>query len=95
MMIGVEMYLELLKDAPYQDLIKERDKLIRFIRKFEKEGNQLVDEKEGYFPNEFSHPCPEVKYQMYLLYLSALCIYMRDTYSHNFVFGNESLFDEK
>ena len=36
MMISPEMYAEQFKDASYQEMIKERDSLIRYIRKYEK-----------------------------------------------------------
>ena len=35
MMIGPETYVELLKDAEYSELIKERDELIQSIKDFE------------------------------------------------------------
>lgn len=36
MMRSPESYIESLKDVEYLELIKERDRLIRFIRKYEK-----------------------------------------------------------
>lgn len=36
MMISPEMYAEQFKEASYQEMIKERDSLIRYIRKYEK-----------------------------------------------------------
>ena len=39
MMIGPVSYIENLKDAEYLELIKERDRLNRFIKKYEKKDN--------------------------------------------------------
>ena len=36
MMISPEAYLEQMKDATYEQLIKERDGLIRYVRRYEK-----------------------------------------------------------
>ena len=36
MMLNPEMYAERFKNASYQEMIKERDSLMRYIRKYEK-----------------------------------------------------------
>lgn len=36
MMISPEAYLEQMKNATYEQLIKERDGLIRYVRRYEK-----------------------------------------------------------
>lgn len=49
MMISPEMYAEQFKDASYQEMIKERDSLIRYIRKYEKnlKKQEIVQVKIG------------------------------------------------
>ena len=36
MMIGPEVYVEEFKNASYEEMMKERDRLIRYIQNFEK-----------------------------------------------------------
>ena len=87
MMISPNFYEEQLRDASYLDLIEERDYMIRYMRKFEK------DEKAG---NRSSqewkiHPSPEVRYQMYFDYLAVLCKVMHEKYNEEYVFGSKTL----
>ncbi len=65
MMISPQMYIENIQNKTYEDLIIEKDKLIKEIKKFE--NNKLSD-------NEICmNPSPEVVYQCNLQYLSELC----------------------
>ena len=88
MMVSPEWFVAQLKDAPYPRLIKERDALIRKIRKFERE------EKAGGSISEWQvDPDPEVQYQMQLEYLSALLAFMREKYNTEYVYGEKKLSD--
>ena len=66
MMLSPESFVENLKDLPFDKLKKERDKLYREIRSFEKQDN----EETGTLCID---PSPEVVYQMNLKYLGKLC----------------------
>ncbi|MBQ7525816.1 MAG: hypothetical protein IJT09_05215 [Abditibacteriota bacterium] len=85
MMIGPETYVELLKDAEYSELIKERDELIQSIKDFEEK--EAVGDRSG---DEWCivSPSPIVKYQMHLKYLSALCAFMSEKYNNEYVWGD-------
>lgn len=89
MMISSEMYAEQFKDATYKEMIKERDGLIRYNRKFEKL------EKAGDRSGEewMIHPQPDVRYQMYMEYLAALLLIMKDKYNEEYVWGDKKLSD--
>ena len=87
MMRNPESYIESLKDVEYLELIKERDRLIRFIRKYEKKD--VAGDRSG---NEWSiHPQPDVRYQVYLEYLAELCKYMSKKYNKEYVWGDRTL----
>ena len=87
MMRGPASYIESLKDVEYLELIKERDRLIRFIRKYEKKD--VAGDRSG---NEWSiHPLPDVRYQVYLEYLAELCKYMSKKYNQEYVWGDRTL----
>ena len=73
MMISPQSYVDDLKDECYEDLIKEKDKLIKEIQRFE--NNKTTD-------SEFCiNPSPEVVYQCNLLYLSELCKLVHDKFN--------------
>lgn len=81
MMISPETYIDRLKDVTYEELIEKRDELLGFVTDFENQripdGKWAVD------------PSPEVAYQVYLQYLSALCMLMAEVYNRDFVWGRE------
>ena len=86
MMIDPKGFVETLKEEPYERLIKERDRLIRSIRRFEKE------EREGCSEGEIVMcPSPDVIYQMELQYLSKLCVFMYEKYNTEYVWGDKTL----
>ena len=91
MMISPQGYVARLKDATYEEMIKERDSLIRYIRKYEKL------EKAGDRTGEdwMIHPQPDVRYQMYLEYLSELCKVMKEKYNQEYVWGDKKLSDPR
>ena len=87
MMISPEMFKENLKDKSYMELIRERNRLIRYIRKFEK------DEMAGDRSDPGWRICPsqDVQYQMHLEYLAALCGMMKEKYNDEYVWGKRTL----
>lgn len=89
MMISPEMYAEQFKDVSYQEMIKERDGLIRYIRKYEK--LEKAGDRSG--EDWRIHPQPDVRYQMYMEYLSALLLLMKTKYNEEYVWGDKKLSD--
>lgn len=91
MMISPETYAEQFKDASYEEMMEERDQLIRYLRKYEK--LEKAGDRSG---NEWMvHPQPVVRYQVYMEYLSVLLKIMRDRYNEEYVHGDKSLSDIK
>ena len=72
MMISPGAFAEMYADKSYAELIKERDALIRAIRRFEKES---VNKEEIIIC-----PSPDVVYQMNLEYLAAICPLIREKF---------------
>ena len=62
MMISPSGYVEMLKDKTYPELIRERERLTEWIRKFEKD--ELAGDRSD--PAWRMCPSPDVQYQMYL-----------------------------
>ena len=87
MMISPEMYMEQLKEASYLELIRERDRLIEYIRKFEKD--ELAGDRSD--PSWRYCPSPDVQYQTHLEYLSELCGFMKEKYNDEYVWGGRTL----
>lgn len=65
MMISPKTFRGAFENATLEEIIKERDKLIREIRRYEK-GKTSLDEIT-------MDPSPEVVYMMNNLYLAELC----------------------
>ena len=89
MMISPNSFVDTLYDKTYEELIRERDDLIRSIRHFEK-LEKAGDRSEAAW---MIHPQPDVRYQMNLEYLSELCLYMSEKYSTEYVEGDKKLSD--
>lgn len=87
MMISPSGYVEMLKDKTYPELIRERERLTEWIRKFEKD--ELAGDRSD--PAWRMCPSPDVKYQMYLEYLSELCSMMHEKYNTEYVWGGRKL----
>ena len=89
MMIAPITFIDELKDADYDTLIKERDELIRAIRSFEE------SDKRGDRSGEEWNICPssEVRYQCNLEYLAELCAYMKEKYNEEYVWGDKRLLE--
>ena len=66
MIISPYTFIDGLKDKSYEELIKERDKLIRAIRYFEKHKKELAEQEEHMCPSPSTH------YYWNLHYLSEL-----------------------
>jgi len=76
MMISSITYVEKHKDASYNTLIDERNKLMELIKEYEtkeKAGDRSRDEWDIY-------PRPDVRYQVHLEYLAELCLMMKDIF---------------
>ena len=86
-MISPSGYVNELKDQSYPELIRERDRLIRYIRKFEK--NEAAGDRSD--PAWGFCPQPDVQYQMNLEYLAALCGLMQEKYNEEYVWGGRKL----
>jgi len=76
MMISPESYIESVKNKSYDDLLKERDSLIKEILNFEKDEYQTDFEY-------VSCPSPDVIYQVNLQYLGKLCELISDVYNRD------------
>ena len=81
MMIDPSTYIEGRKNDSFEQLIKTRDELIESIKDLEK----IVYEKEKMGPAWGIHPGPDVKYQIYLEYLSELCKLIKEKYNTEIV----------
>ena len=83
MMISPLGYIEALKEADYDTLIKERNNLVDFMVEFEKKEKAGDKSDTGW---DYC-PSPDVVYQVYLEYLSELCKLMHVKYIEDYVFG--------
>lgn len=81
MMISPMGYLDNVKELSYEELIKEKNQLIRAIDRYEKgkvkQEEYIVD------------PAPDVVYQMNLEYLAELCQYMSERYREEYETGEK------
>lgn len=90
MMISTSSFIEQFETAEYLDLIDERDKLLVFIKEYEMK--EIAGDRSGKEWNIC--PQPDVRYQMYLEYLSELCKFMREKYNNDYVWGDRKLVDD-
>ncbi len=91
MMISPGYYIKGFADSSYQELMDERDRLLRSIKNYEeseKKGDRSGDEWQ-------ISPSPSVRYQCYLEYLAKLCLLMCEKYNQEYVWGNKSLAEGK
>jgi len=87
MMISPETYISDFMTADYHDLMKERDRLIRYIRKYEK--SECAGDRSG---DEWNvNPSPDVRYQCHLEYLAKICSLMHKRYNAEYVWGDKKL----
>ena len=68
-MIAPQSYVDDLEGESYEQMIKERDKLIREIRHFEKHREEIMNSEEAQIC-----PSPDVIYQWNLDALGFLCM---------------------
>ncbi len=87
MMITPSTYREGLKTKSYLDLMKERDRLVAFMHQFEAEETKGDRSSLAWR----CHPSPDVQYQVYFEYLSALCNVMQERYNQEYVWGGRTL----
>ncbi len=85
MMISPQTYISRFKSATYTDLIRERNRLIDELRKFEK--SLMSGDRSG--EEWLMDPDPEVRYQCSVEYLAELCELMRDRYNSEDVWGEK------
>lgn len=81
MMVSPMGYLEGVKELSYEELIKEKNQLIRQINRFEK--GKIKQEEHMICPS------PDVIYQMNLEYLAELCKYMKERYNKEYIHGEK------
>ncbi len=71
-----ETYAMQFEDAPFEELLKERSRLIKEMKGFEK--MVMRDEAKG--PEWMIMPSPDTVYQMELEYLAKLCPLIAERY---------------
>lgn len=81
MMFSPETFIKQLKDYTFPQLIAEKDSLIIEIKELEK----IVYENDRTDPEWNVDPGPDVRYQMNLEYLAALCKLIKEKYSREIV----------
>ena len=79
MLISPQAYIEKYKDLKYEELLPVRDKLIRDIRRYEKQDN-----KTG-----LTADSSEVIYQHKLKCLAKLCQLIAEKYNEEIVWGGK------
>ena len=87
MMILPETYRKMIEGESYPELMKERERLLEFMHQYEAEetaGDQSA-------PVWVDKPSPELRYQMYFVYLSVLCEVMHKRYSRDYAGGRRPL----
>ncbi len=77
MMISPETFVELRKDMTFDELIKERKRLLADIIKLE---SMVFDENRS-GEAWMIKPGPDAQYQMDLEYLAELCTFMQQKYN--------------
>lgn len=69
MMISPQVYVDELKNEPFEKLVKERERLYKELKKIEKDAFDLERKSDAWN----ICPGPDVQYQMHLEYLAELC----------------------
>ena len=87
MMVSPGVYMENQKNKSYMELIRERDELIGFMQKFEKD-EMAGDRSDSSWK---WRPSPQTRYQVYFDYLAALCGLMHEKYNEEYVWGDRTL----
>ena len=90
MMIAPDVFVKQFEDVPYLDLIRERDRLIGEVRRFE--VKEMAGDRSD--PAWGVCPMPDVRYQMNLEYLAGLCRLMQERYNEEYVGEDRTLKDD-
>ena len=90
MMIFPDYFAEERKGLSYPELIRERDELISYLQDFEKK--EMAGDRSD--PEWHCCPSPDVRYQVYLEYLSRLCVLMSEKHNKDYVWGDRTLHDD-
>lgn len=90
MMKPPECFVERIINLSYPELIRERDRLIRFLQDFEKKemAGDRTDLEWGISPS------PAVRYQMYFMYLAEICGIMHEKYNKEYACEDRTLKDD-
>ncbi len=83
MMISPQGYISEHENDSFEQLIKERNSIIKEIKDLEK----IVFSDDKTDPAWMIHPGPDVQYQMSLEYLAELCKFICDKYNREIVWG--------
>lgn len=78
-MMAPQNYVDDLEGESYEKMIKERDKLIREIRHFEKHRDEIMNSEEAYIC-----PSPDVVYQWNIDALALLCMSISRKFNEEF-----------
>ena len=81
MMFSPDTFIKQLKDYTFPQLIAEKDSLVIEIKELEK----IVYENDRTDPEWNVDPSPDVRYQMNLEYLAALCKLIKEKYNREIV----------
>jgi hypothetical protein len=77
-MMAPQSYVDDLEGESYEKIIKERDKLIREIRHFEKHREEIMNSEEAYIC-----PSPDTVYRWNLQALGFLCMLMSEKFNED------------
>ena len=85
MMISPEYYISEHTNDTFEQLIEERDQSVNEIHRLEK----MLFSDESTSEELLCHPSPDVRYQMKLQYLAALCTFICNKYNQEIVWGED------
>ncbi len=83
MMISPQSYVEEFRHEPFDKLIAERERLYKEFKKLEKEAFDSDKKSDAWLMS----PSVDVRYQMYLEYMAALCEFISEKYRTEIVWG--------
>ncbi len=79
MMMSPEVYIDEQKNKSYDELLKEKERLVKDIEQYENNPD---------FEEIIIDPSPDVRYQCNLEYLSELCKLIADKFMHENFYKN-------
>ena len=87
MLTGMGDYMDKLKRMSYLELMKERERLLNLMHRYE------TDEISGAGRDPGRKSCPpaDLRYQVFFDYLSVLCGVMRERYAREYARGRRTL----